>query len=356
MPAGDRLVRKPMNARGMVAVRWVGARVALVVASACLAILACGGEGDGGVPGVVELRLGHVGPPGSLFDITAAEFERRVNERLDGRAEVTVYGASQLGGDEAMLQRLRLGTLDFALPSTIMSSMVDAFGLFEMPYLVRNRDEMARIEEEVIWPELAPRAEDAGYSLLAVWENGFRHITNSSRPILSPEDLNGIKLRTPRGVWRVKLFQAFGANPSPMPFSEVFVALRTGVMDGQENPLTQVVAAKLHEVQEYLSLTGHVYTPAFLMAGAEAWNRHPEDVRGAVEQIARDMQPFVYETAARLDAELLAILEATDMSINTVDPALFGTAAESVYEEFEDTVEGGRELIELARGAGSQAR
>lgn len=320
-------------------------------ASLAVAASLSAGCGGGGEPGIVELSLGHVGSPGSLYDVTANEFARRVNERLAGRAELHVYGASQLGGDDAMLQRLRLGTLDMSIPSTIMSSMVDAFGLFEMPYLVRDREHMRRIEEAVVWPDLAPRAEAAGYRILAVWENGFRHITNSRRPIRGPEDLRGIKLRTPRGVWRVKLFQALGANPTPMPFSEVFVALQTGVMDGQENPLTQVTSAKLHEVQDYLSLTGHVYSPAFVTTGAGPWERHPADIRAEVEAIAREMQAFVYETAARMDEALLAELTATEMAVNDVEPARFEAASEPVYEEFAATVDDGRTLLDKARDA-----
>lgn len=315
-----------------------------------VALLACTPAGDGET-GVVELKLGHVGAPGSLYDVVATEFARRVDEDLAGRARLTVYGSSQLGGDEEMLQRLRLGTLDFSLPSTVMSSAVDAFGLFEMPYLVRDRAQMRAVEEAVVWPDLAPRAEAAGYRILAVWENGFRHITNNRRPIEGPEDLRGIKLRTPRGVWRVRLFQALGANPTPMPFSEVFVALQTGVMDGQENPLTQVTSAKLHEVQDYLSLTGHVYSPAFLTTGLRPWMRRPEDVRAAVARIAREMQAFVHETAERMDRELLDTLEATDLRINDVDPERFRTASEPVYETFAESVEGGRALIERARAA-----
>ncbi len=320
----------------------------------CL-LLACGPPSGGEEGGVHEIKLGHVGAPGSLYDLTAAEFARRVHERLPGRASVAVFGASQLGGDEAMLQRLRLGTLHLSMPSTVMSSVVDAFGLFEMPYLVRDREHMKRIETAVVWPELAPRAEAAGYRILAVWENGFRHITNNRRPITRPEDLRGIKLRTPRGVWRVKLFQAFGANPTPMAFSEVFVALQTGVMDGQENPLTQVVSAKLHEVQRYLSLTAHVYSPSFLVTDARAWARLPDDVRAEVEAIAREMQEFVYEAAGRMDRELLARLEATDIEINRVDPERFRAASRPIYEEFARSVEGGRTLIDGAVAAAGAA-
>src|SRR5437773_7012676 len=216
-----------------------------------------------------EIKLGHVGEPGSLFQLSADEFAKRANAKLAGKAKVVTFGSSQLGGDKEMLQKLKLGTLDMALPSTVMSSEVDLFGVFEMPYLVKDRAHMGRIEKDVFWPRLAPEAEKKGLKVLAVWENGYRHITNSKRPIKVPGDLQGIKLRVPEGKWRVKMFQAYGANPSPMKFSEVFTALQTGVMDGEENPFTQIYSAKFQEVQKYLSLTGHVYTPAYVTVGVK---------------------------------------------------------------------------------------
>jgi tripartite ATP-independent transporter DctP family solute receptor len=191
---------------------------------------------------------------------------------------VRVYGSSQLGSDENMMQRLRLGTIDLSLPSTVMSSAVPVFGLFEMPYLVQDREHMARIRDEIVMPKMAPQAEAAGYRILAVWENGFRHITNNVRPIVTPQDLAGIKLRVPGGEWRVRMFEAYGANPSPMALSEVFVALQTGVMDGQENPYAQIYPSRFYEVQRYLSNTRHVYTPAYVVAGA-SWGRMDPEVQ-----------------------------------------------------------------------------
>ncbi len=316
-----------------------------------LLAFACGGGASS--DGVIELKFGHVGGPGSLYDLAANEFARRVDERLDGRVQVTVFGASQLGSDEILLQKLKLGTVDISLPATIMSSTIEQFGLFEMPYLVKDREHMKRIEAAVVWPDLAPLAEARGYRLLAVWENGFRHITNSRRPIVEPEDLRGIKLRTPRGIWRVKLFQALGANPTPMPYSEVFIALQTGVMDGQENPFTQIRGGRLHEVQEYLSLTGHVYSPAFVMVGAGRWDRLPEDIRETLAEIARDSQAFVYQAAERLDTELLQEMREAGIEVNEVDRDAFRRASDAVYEEFGATVEGGRELIEKANSVAS---
>ena len=198
------------------------------------------------------------------------------------------------------MKKLKLGTVDLALPSTVMSSQVPAFGLFEMPYLVKNRDHMAKIRDQVVVPTLVPIAEKAGYHIIGVWENGFRQITNNKHPIKVPSDLQGIKLRVPGGTWRVKMFKAYGANPSPLAFSEVFVALQTGVMDGEENPLAQIYPARFYEVQKYLSMTGHVYTPAYVTAGA-SWSRLPADVQKILADTAVEMQPVVYKIAADLD-------------------------------------------------------
>jgi len=229
-----------------------------------------------------------------------------------------------------------------------MSSEVDLFGIFEMPYLVKDREHMKKIEKEVVWPSLAPAAEKKGLKIVAVWENGYRHITNNKRPIDVPADLQGIKLRVPEGKWRVKMFQAYGANPTPMKFSEVFTALQTGVMDGQENPFTQIYSAKFQEVQKYLSLTGHVYTPAYLTAGAKKWEALPPDVRKALEDIARETQAFVYQTAAADEEVLLGKLKASGMQVNTPNKDAFIAASKPVYDEFSSEVKGSGPLIDKA--------
>lgn len=317
-------------------------------------LLAGCGSGDG----PLDIRLAHVSSPGSLTAISAEEFARRANARLGTLAEVTVYGSSQLGDDETLLIKLRLGTVDLAVPSTIMSSEVESFGLFEMPYLVRDRDHMQRIESEIVWSRLAVDARQRGYRLLAVWENGFRHITNDRRPIQGPGDLRGIKLRTPRGRWRVRLFQTFGANPTPMSLAETFIALQTGVIDGQENPLSQIHSQKFHEVQRFLTLSGHVYTPAYLLAGRDHWETLPESVRTIMSDTAREVQEFVYRQAGELDRSLLDALEQEGIEVNRSNREAFLAAGQPLFEEFAETVPGGRDLIgralALAGGPGQR--
>ncbi|GGW49328.1 TRAP transporter substrate-binding protein [Vreelandella hamiltonii] len=293
----------------------------------------------------VEVRLGHVGGPGSLFEITANRFAELANERLDGIAEVNVYGNSQLGSDESMMRRLRLGSLDLSIPSTVMSSESEQFALFEMPYLIEDREHMKRVRDEVVRGPLYEAAEARGFRIIGVWENGFRQITNNVRPITVPEDLRGIKLRTPSGVWRIEMFRSYGAAPSPMSLSEVFVALQTGAMDGQENPLIQTFSSRFHEVQDYLSISNHVYTPAYLTAGA-SWNRLPEEVRTVLQEVALEMEDFALEEGQRLDDETLVRMRDAGMEVNEVDFDAFVEASQSIYNKFASDVAGGQEMLD----------
>ena len=302
-----------------------------------------------------ELRFGHVGEPGSLFEASANHFVEVANEKLGDEYEVVAYGASQLGGDQELLQKLKLGQVTFALPSSVMSSVAPEFGVFEMPYIIQDREHIKAVEEAMLEDTFNVAAEREGYRILAFWENGFRHITNNVRPINTPEDLQGVKLRTPQGEWRVKMFQTYGANPTPMAFSDVFTALQTGVIDGQENPYAQIASAKFQEVQDYLSITGHVYTPAYVLVSENHFGQLPEDVQSALTEAAQETQAFVYEHAAQLEEELLQVIKDAGVEVNEADKQAFIDASEPIYEEFASQVEGGDELVSRVREAAGGA-
>jgi tripartite ATP-independent transporter DctP family solute receptor len=303
---------------------------------------------------VIELKLGNTTAPGGSQSMVAEEFAKRVNDKMAGKVKVTVFNNSQLGNEKELLQKLKIGTVDFSQPSTIMSTVAPEFGLFDMPYLIKDRTHLQHFLNEVFWKELAPKAEAKGYKIIAVYENGFRHITNNKRPINTPEDLKGLKIRIPKGVWRQKMFESYGASPAPMEFSELFVALQSGVMDGQENPLTNIYSAKLNEVQKYLSLTGHVYSPSFLTVGLDRWNKLPADIRSEIEKIARDLQPWAFAQGEKEDVELLEKLKASGIQVNTANRDSFVAASKAVYDLFGTEVPGGKALVDktlaLARG------
>ena len=158
--------------------QFARSRIRVMTAGAVLGLTGLLGPHMAGAQ--TEIKLGHVGEPGSIFQKSADEFARRANARLGGKAKVVVYGSSQLGGDKEMIQKLKLGTLDMAVPSTVMSSEVDLVGMFEMPYIVKDRAHMARIEKEVFWPSIAPAIEKKGLKVLAVWENGCATLPTTS--------------------------------------------------------------------------------------------------------------------------------------------------------------------------------
>jgi len=293
-----------------------------------------------------DLKFGHVGAPGSLFEASVNAFAECANAKLPDGTQVTTYGSSQLGKDKELLQKLKLGQVTFALPSSVMSSVDDRFGVFEMPYIVKDRDHMRRIQAEMMDDTFQAAAKDHGYRIIGLFENGFRHITNNVRPISQPGDLEGIKLRTPKGAWRVKMFKLYGANPTPMAFSEVFTALQTGVIDGQENPYAQIASAKFQEVQKYLSITGHVYTPAYVLVSDSHFSALPEDVQATLTECGKTTQDFVYQKAADLETELLGVIKDAGVEVNEADKAAFIAASKPIYDEFAAEVDGGQELID----------
>jgi TRAP-type transport system periplasmic protein len=290
------------------------------------------------------LKLGHVGDPGSLYEETTNTFASCVGEKSGGAVTVEVYGSSQLGNDQEMMQKLKLGQIAFSMPSSIMSSVHPTFGVFEMPYLIKNRDHMRKVRDQM-GDVFVNAAAEKGYALVGFWENGFRNITNNVRPINKPEDLKGIKLRTPKGEWRVKMFQSYGANPTPMAFSEVFTALKTGVIDGQENPLAQITSGKFQEVQKYLSMTGHVYSPAYLATSQNQWESWDDAVKAAVSECGKVASDFAYDRSAELDESLVQVVRDAGVEINEADKQAFIDASGAIYKDFGSQVDGGEKLI-----------
>ena len=274
----------------------------------------------------MTLKFGHVGNPGSLFEASVNNFAACVNGAMAGAVEIQTFGSSQLGKDKELLQKLKLGQVDFSLPSSVMSSVDDTFGIFEMPYIIKDRDHMRRVQGAMM---------------------------DKFRPINLPADLQGVKLRTPNGVWRLKMFQEYGANPTPMAFSDVFTALQTGVIDGQENPYAQIASAKFQEVQKYLSVTGHVYTPAYILMSKKKFDGMDADMQTGLTDCANNTQDFTYVKAAELESSLLKVIEDAGVAINTADKDAFIEASKPIYSQFAAEVDGGQEMIDMVLGLGN---
>ena len=337
-------MRKWLRARGLLRA------VLLLCVSLWISLPLAGCGGGSGEAGATVVRLGHIGFPGSPFDHGARRFKELVEARLPGRLEIRIFGTAQLGEDKEMLEGLRLGTLEMHLPSSVLHSVAPEFGLFDLPFLVRDREHFERIAAGPIGESLRETLRrDHGLTLLAFWENGFRVITNNVRPVVTPADLRGIRLRTPKDPERVRLFEALGASPASMSFGEVFSALRQGVVDGQENPLAQLTAARFHEVQRYLSLSNHVYTPAYPLVRTGWFERLPPEVQAGIGEAAEETGAWLREFLRGEDSRLLAGLE-DQLAVNEVDRAAFAAAAAPVFGHYEARF--GTEWIETARELG----
>ena len=204
------------------------------------------------------LRLSHNAAPGNPKSDASLLFAELVEKKTDGRIKVVVGGSAQFGDDVESLTNMRLGTLAFSTNSQgATSGVVPQFSVIGLPFLFDDLDHAYSVVDGPVGEELAKLAESKGLVLLSFWDNGIRHTSNSVRPITTPEDLEGLKIRTPPDPMTIDIFTALGANPSSLAFSELYIALQQGVVNGQENPLMNIASSKLYEVQKYISFTGH---------------------------------------------------------------------------------------------------
>ncbi|MGO8953400.1 MAG: TRAP transporter substrate-binding protein [Rhodomicrobium sp.] len=295
----------------------------------------------------IKLRLGHIGSPGSLYDLTAAEFAKRVSEKLQGKVVVTVFPDSILGNDPQMLDKVTLGELDFCMPAPATAAISPVFSVFDVPYLVLTREHVRASRQKLIQMYFQPAAGAKGLLVLGMWENGFRHITNNVRPIHTPRDLKGLKIRVPQGSRFLTVLKSYGAAPGEYPFGQPLVeALRNGTFDGQENPFTMIRSLKMDRVQKYLSLTHHTYMPVYLMGNEKKMAALPPDVQAVIKRTAEDLQDWSMSAGEKLDIELRDQLSGT-VAINEVDTLAFLAASFPAYTQFAAEVPQGKALIRL---------
>lgn len=311
------------------------AAIALVVA-ACSPAEQVGADDPGGGDEEVNLLLGHGADPGNPRSIAADAFAEDVEAATDGRITVQIQGSEQLGSDVEMLESVRTGTLDLTANSQgPMSDPVPEVALLGLPFLFETPEDAYEVLDGDVGDQLAELAEDEGMVVLAWWDNGIRHITNNERPIESPEDVAGLQIRTPEDPMTIDIFESLGANPTPIDFGELYLALQQGTVDGQENPLVNIWASDLHEVQDYLSLTAHKYEVTPFVMGVDAWEDLSEEdqqiLRDAAED-ARDLQRS--EMASQSDEIEEDIAE--HLEVNEADLDALRDATTDVYDEWRE--------------------
>lgn len=287
----------------------------------------------------IVIRLGFSTEPNSHYGLGSAEFEKKVEEYSNGKVDVQLFASATLGNERDMIEGLSLGTLEMCLSSTgPLPNFTKEFEVFDLPFLITDKQKAYEVMDGEIGKEILSSLEPINIKALGFWENGFRHISNSKKEIVVPEDLDGIKIRTMENPIHMATFQQLKAMPTPMAFSELFTALQQGTIDGQENPLVIFNTNKFHEAQKYLSLTGHVYSPSVMMISKNTFESYPQDVQDAIIKAEQEARVWERDFCTQMDNELAATIEANGVTVTEVDKELWQKACEPIYEKYESEI------------------
>ncbi len=219
-----------------------------------------------------ELKLAHAVNTQSPYHLGSLEFKKLVEQESKGDLQIRIFPNRQLGDERALIEALQMGLVDLAVISTgPVGNFVPEFLALDVPYVFTSYAQVDRVLEGKLGTKFLSTLNKAKLVGLAFWENGFRHLTNNKHPVLVPQDLVGLKLRTMENRVHIEAFEYLGAIVQPLPYGEALAALKQGVLDGQENPINIIYAFKLYTLQKYLSLTGHVYSPALLLVSQKTW-------------------------------------------------------------------------------------
>ncbi|SMD08158.1 TRAP transporter substrate-binding protein [Sporomusa malonica] len=294
---------------------------------------------------VTTIKVGHVLAPDHPYTLGLKKFAELMDKKTNGKVKVNVFHSSQLGNERDMIEALQLGTQQMALVSTApLASFTKQFLVFDLPFMFDNYQGAYKVLDGEIGKSLLKTLESQGIVGLNYWENGYRHVTNSKRPINKPEDLAGLKIRLMENPIHMDTFKAMGANPLPMAFGELFTALQQGTIDAQENPVPIIWTSRFYEVQKYGSLTGHFYAAAPLLVSQKFYQGLPADQQKALMEAANEARDYERQLLAEQNKDFISKLKEKGMQILEVDKAPFKAAVQSVWKQYESTI--GKDLID----------
>lgn len=300
----------------------------------------------------VKLTLGHGAAPGNPRHEAAVKFAEVVKVKSGGRIAVQVAPSAQLGDDAAMVTALRTGALDLSANSQgAVANAVPEYAAFGMPFLFTSAAHAFKVLDGPLGKELADKSAAKGLIVLGYWDNGIRHMTNSRHPITKVEDMKGLKMRTPPDSVLVDIMKALGAEAQQIKFAELYVALQQGVVDGQENPLMNIHASKLYEVQKHLALTSHQFQMTPFLMSKRSWDRLSDADKKIVQEAAAEATALQRKLSQESDDKLLSDLKAKGVQVTTVDKASFEKATSAVDSKWLTTQIGPyvKKVIEAAR-------
>lgn len=292
-----------------------------------------------GLPGIVNaqttIKMAYALSQQSHYGAGGNAFAKTLEEGSNGRFKLEQFANSALGGEREVIEGLQLGTIDAAIVSTgATTNFVPTTAIFDIPFLFRDLNHARTVLDGEIGQTMLTEFNKRGLVALAWGEQGFRHLTNNVRPVATPADAKGLKIRTTENQLHIIAFREIGILPTPMAWPEVVTALQQGTIDGQENPLSVITSAKLSQVQKYLSLTGHVYAPTVIMISPSVYGRLSDKDKALFQQAAKNAGQAMRKFVSDIEASGVEQLRREGMQITEVDRKAFEKAVEPAYKDY----------------------
>lgn len=298
----------------------------------------------------MALKAGHTLAPDHPYQLGLLKFAELIKAKTNGEITLDAFHSSQLGSERELIEGMQMGTVDMAVISTApLAGFTKSFLVYDLPFIFPNSQAAHKVLDGEIGQKSLADLDKIGIVGLAFYENGFRQVTNSVRPIVKPEDARGLKIRTMENKIHMASFRAVGANPVPMAFGELFTALQQKTIDAQENPLPIIFTSKFYEVQEFCSMTNHFYSPAPLLMSKAVWNKLTPEQQTAIKEAAAEARTYQREELAKQDAAFVKSLADAGMKMNDVDQPAWLKAMEPVYKQFESEI--GADVIKAVQEA-----
>jgi len=306
----------------------------LAALAACMFLL------TGAAFAAVEFKFAHSGSLEHQYQIGAEQFKKLVEEKSGGEMKVTIFPQAQLGGERDLAEGVRMGTIEMSsVAAGNMAGFVPELQVFGVPFLFQTREQVYTVLDGPVGKDLADIMLGKGFVNLSIWEVGFRNITNNTRPVKTPDDMKGLKIRVQESKIWIEFMKRLGAIATPIPFGELYTALQQKVVDGQENPVATIYSMKFYEVQKYLSLTGHTYEPALVVANPKWFNGLDPKHQAILKEAAMEAAAFQRQKLADLDRERFEVIRKAGVEVEeNPDKAAFAKATEDLHKVLSESV------------------
>lgn len=293
-----------------------------------------------------DLVEAHTSPPDHPYTLGMVRYAELVKQRTNGRVAIQIHHSRELGDERQVVEGLQLGTIHLTVTSTgPLGGFVPEMNVVDLPFLFRDGGHAYKVLDGDIGRSLLNRFDAVGIKGLAFWENGFRHITTAKKPIREPNDMRGLKIRVMENKVHQAAFRQLGSDATPMAWGEVFTSLQQGLLDAQENPIPIIYTFKLYEVQKFLSLTGHVYSPAPVLMSKKTWDRMPPGIQKIMLDTAVEVATYQRGLIHEQERKQIGELRAKGMTvIENPDRAAFREAMKPVFEQFQGQL--GKDLVQ----------